>query len=114
MEELMVRHGVCDLPLTEVNKEQAVHSVIMGEVLLSRTKALDAIIAGMNVINLGSFVRTRPSLRSILFPTPSEIDIDIGFLKKKMVLDSQLDTDKKKNAYHWFMTFVEECKKPLG
>ena len=101
LEELMVWHGFSDLPLTDANTESAVHSVIVGEDLVSRTKALNAVTEGMNTISLGCLARSNPCLRGILFPTPHGMNIDVGLLKERMALDpsTELDTEEKKRTY---------------
>lgn len=36
VEELMVRHGLTDIPLTDLNKEKAVNDLFVAEILKSR------------------------------------------------------------------------------
>lgn len=37
----MVRHGLIDIPITELNKEKAVQDLIVSEGLVTRVLALD-------------------------------------------------------------------------
>ena len=59
MEELMVRHGLTDLPLTDENKDKAVQDIIVGEVLVTRTTPLDSIFCGLNAVRVGSLLISR-------------------------------------------------------
>ena len=60
IEELMVRHGLKDLPLKDANKDKAVQDIIFGEVIVTRTTALDSIFRGLNVIGVGNLLRAKP------------------------------------------------------
>ena len=52
VEELMVRHGLCDIPLTDLNKDKAVNDLLVAEVIITRTLALDRFFAGLIVLAL--------------------------------------------------------------
>lgn len=112
----MVRHGCTDLPLTDKNKDKAVQDILLGEVLVSRKTALDAIVEGMNTINLAKLVKTNPSVGHLVFPTKEQVEIDVEILKKKIRLEQtqQIDTEEKQKAYDWFLKFVSEWNKPRG
>lgn len=43
IEEQLVRHGLTDVPLTDLNKEKAVNDLLIAEVLVTRTLALDTL-----------------------------------------------------------------------
>ena len=47
VEELLVRHGLTDaVPLSDVNKEKAIKDLLVAEVLVTRTIALDSFFRG--------------------------------------------------------------------
>ena len=52
VEELMVRHGLSDIPLTDLNKDKAVNDLLVAEVIITRTLALDRFFAGLNCLGL--------------------------------------------------------------
>ena len=105
----MVRHGLCDLPLTDQNKEKAVQDVV-AEVLTTRTAALDAIFTGMNTCNLGTLMRSNPSVASIVFPSLEDAEADVELMKARFkgIDSSDFDTNEKRNAVQWFLDFLEE------
>ena len=41
VEELIVRHGLSDIPLTELNKEKDVNDLLVAEVIITHTLVLD-------------------------------------------------------------------------
>ena len=53
VEEVMVRHGLTDVPITDLNKEKAVNDLMVAEVLITRTLALDTFFRGLNCLGLG-------------------------------------------------------------
>lgn len=116
IESLMVRHGLSDLPLTDQNKEKAVQDIIVAEVLTTRTAALDAIFTGMNTCDLGTLMRSNPSVASIVFPSPEDVEVDVKLMKARFKgIDSfDFDTNEKRNAVQWFLDFLEEADKESG
>lgn len=116
IEELMVRHGFTDLPLNDANKDKAFQDIIFGEVIVTRTAALDSIFRGLNVIGVGSLLRVKPSISKFLFPTLEDVDVDITVMKSKFRLSpsEEKDTTEKTNAFDWFFQFLDECDKLTG
>lgn len=116
IEELMVRHGFTDLPLNDANKDKAFQDIIFGEVIVTRTAALDSIFRGLNVIGVGSLLRVKPSISKFLFPTLEDVDVDITVMKSKFQLSpsAEKDTTEKTNAFDWFFQFLDECDKLTG
>ena len=41
VEELMVRHGLSDIPLTDLNEEKDVNDLVVAEVIITHTLVLD-------------------------------------------------------------------------
>lgn len=85
----MVRHGLKDLPLKDANKDKAVQDIIFGEVIVTRTTALDSIFRGLNVIGVGNLLRAKPSISKFLFPTPEDGNVDITVMRSKFRYESQ-------------------------
>ena len=46
IEEQMIRHGLTDVPLTDINKDKAVNDILIADVLVTRTLALDTLFKG--------------------------------------------------------------------
>jgi len=112
----MVRHGCTDIPLSDKNMVKSVQDVMVGEVLVSRVTALDAIFWGMNTIQLGQLLRAKPAVSQHVFPSPEQVSVDVEILKNKMTLGvlEKVNDEKKKNAYDWFLRFTSEYKEPRG
>lgn len=112
----MVRHGCTDIPLSDRNVVKSVQDVMVGEVLVSRLMALDAILLGMNTIRLGHLLHAKPAVQCYVFPSPEKVLIDAETLKNKMTLGmlEKFDNEKKKNAYEWFLRFTSEYSEPRG
>ena len=113
IEELMVRHGLTDLPLKDANKDKAVQDIIFGEVIVTRTTALDSIFRGLNVIGVGNLLRAKPSISKFLFPTPEDVNVDITVMRSKFHLSPSAEKDITEtiNAFDWFFQFLDECDK---
>ena len=112
----MVRHGLSDLPLTDQNKEKAVQDIIVAEVLTTRTAALDAIFTGMDTCDLGTLMRSNPSVASVVFPSLEDAEVDVKLMKARFkgINSVDFDSDEKRNAVQWFLDFLEEADKELG
>ena len=66
----MVRRGSTDIPITDKNVVKSVQDIMVGEVLVSRLMALDAIVLEMNAIHLGDLLRAEAlcfPIRSVMF-----------------------------------------------
>lgn len=116
IEEAMVRHGCTDIPLSDKNMVKSVQDGMVGEVLVSRVTALDAIFQGMNAIQLGQLLCAKPTVSQHVFPSPEQVSVDAETLKNKMTLGvlEKVDDEKKKNAYDWFLRFTSEYREPRG
>lgn len=112
----MVRHGCTDIPLSDKNMVKSVQDGMVGEVLVSRVTALDAIFLGMNAIQLGQLLCAKPTVSQHVFPSPEQVSVDAETLKNKMTLGvlEKVDDKKKKNAYDWFLRFTSEYREPRG
>ena len=62
IEEAMVRRGSTDIPITDKNVVKSVQDIMVGEVPVSRLMALDAIVLGINAIQLGDILRAKPTV----------------------------------------------------
>lgn len=108
----MVRHGLTDVPLDNLNKDKAVNDLLVAEVLITRTLALNRFYEGLNCLGLGSLMRKYPVIRSIVFPTPDKVDIDPDTLKRKLqVAKAQTEESHKEGqqSWDWFLQFIEEA-----
>ena len=82
VEELLVRHGLTDaVPLSDVNKEKAIKDLLVAEVLVTRTIALDSFFRGLNTLGLGDLLRKHPSITKFVFPSMEEASVDMDILK---------------------------------
>ena len=115
IEELMVWHGFTNLPLRDENKDKGVQG-IFGEVIVTRTTALDAIFHGLNVLAVGNLLRVNPSICKFLFPTIEDAVVDITVMKSKFQLSpsAEKDTTEKINAFDWFFRVLDDCSKLTG
>ena len=52
IEDQMIRHGLTDVPLTDINKDKAVNDLMVAEVLVTRTLALDTLFKGQYVYKI--------------------------------------------------------------
>lgn len=58
VEDLLVKHRLSDaVPLTNLNKDIAIHDLLVAEVLVTRTVALDTIFKGLNCLGLSNLLR---------------------------------------------------------
>lgn len=112
----MVRHGLIDIPITELNKEKAVQDLIVSEVLVTRVLALDQVFQGMNSLGLGDLFWKYPQLSRNLFPTLEDHEIDPILVEGKLHLSHEKDVenDAKRQGWEWFMQFVQESFVLIG
>ena len=112
----MVRHGCTDLPLTDRNKEKAIQDVMVGEVLTTRTAALDAFFSGLNALGLGAFLRANNCMASIVFPAVEDVHVDVDLMEARFekVPQELLETEEQSNAYNWFFSFLRESDGEIG
>ncbi len=84
IEGLLVKHGLTDVPLTDINKEKALQDLLVAEVLVTRTAALDSFFRGLNVLGLGNLLRKYPFIQEVVLPSLKQATIDIHFLKSRL------------------------------
>lgn len=75
VEEMMVRHGLTDVPITDLNKEKPVNDLMVAEVLITRTLALDTFLRGLNCLGLGNLLRKYPIIKDIVFPSLDKVEL---------------------------------------
>ena len=100
------------MPLTDVNKEKAIEDLLVAEVLVTRTLALDTFFKGLNTLGLGDLLRRYPSIVNDIFPSQEEISVDVEIVKAKLNEAKQrcLSTsDEVELAWKWFLEFVDEA-----
>ena len=116
IEEAMVRRGCTDIPITDKNAVKYVQDIMVGEVLVSRPMALDAIVLEMNAIHLGDLLRAKPTVQRYVFPSPEQLLADAETLKNKMSHGGleKVDNEMKMNAFQWFLRVASEYKEPRG
>ena len=110
VEELMVRHGLIDVPVTDLNKEKAINDLLVAEVLITRTLALDTFFRGLNCLGLGDLLRKYPVIKDLVFPSPDKVEIDPKTLKSKFLQAKGQTTESCKEdeqSWKWFLQFVE-------
>lgn len=108
----MVRHGLTDVPITDLNKEKAVNDLLLAEVLIARTLALDTFFRGLNCLGLGDLLRKYPVIKDIVFPSPDKVEIDPETLKSKFLQAKGQAAENSKEdeqSWNWFLQFVEEA-----
>ena len=79
IEDLMVKHGLSDVPLTDVNKEKDIQDLLVAEVLVTRVAALDSFFNGLNVLGLGNLLRNFPFIQETILPSLEQATIDVSF-----------------------------------
>ena len=84
VEEITVRHGLSDIPLTDLNKEKDVNDLLVAEVIITHTLALDRFFAGLNCLGLGDLLRMYPVIKNVIFPSPDQVRVDPETLKRKL------------------------------
>jgi len=112
VEELMVRHGLTDVPITDLNKEKAVSDLLVAEALITRTLALDRFCKGLNCLGLGDLLRKYPVIKNTVFPTPDNVVVDPETLKRKLQHAKEQATESHKEdeqSWDWFLQFIEEA-----
>ena len=111
IEELLVRHGLNYIPLTDINKEDAVKDLLIAEVLVTRTAALDSFFHGLNALGLGNLLCSNTSLSRIIFPSPEDATVDVQILKSKLLeahVCREGDEEAVVNAWQWFLKYVDD------
>lgn len=110
VEEIMVRHGLADIPLTNVNKDKAILDLLVADIVVTRTHALNMSFKGLNAISIGDFLRPFPEMSKNVGPEPDKVIVDLYVIKQNFTFDDDaaLDTNAKKTAHKWFFRFLDE------
>lgn len=118
IEELLVRHGLTDaVPLSDVNKEKAINDLLVAEVLVTRTIALDSFFQGLNALGLGDLIRKHPSITPFVFPTMEEVSVDMDMLKTKLIKAHprhHIVGEVQAQAWEWFLEYVKNTSSDVG
>lgn len=117
----MVRHGLVDIPITSLNKNKAVNDLLLAEVVITRTLALESFFKGINCLGLGDLMRKYPVITRVVFPSIADSVIDpevllnrLEELRKKNRI--KVNGEKEEQAWQWFTRFIGEvgsCKGEL-
>ena len=73
-----------DIPLTDVNKEKAIQDLLVAEVLVTRTAALDSFFTSLNALGLGKLLRKYPIFQEVVLPSLKQATINIDYLKTQL------------------------------
>ena len=122
IEDLLVKHGLSDVvPLTNLNKEKAIHDLLVAEVLVTRTVALDSFFKGLNCLGLGNLLCKHQSIASYVLPSTKEVAIDPEIFKGQLFKGKESNNDgdtcestEKKQSWEWFLQFVDDAASLKG
>ena len=118
VEELLVRHGLTDaVPLSGVNKEKAIKDLLVAEVLVTRTVALDSFFRGLNALGLGDLLRKHPSITEFVFPSIEEASVDIDILKSMLLQAHPIQEivgEAQAQSWEWFLEYVNNSSSDVG
>lgn len=125
VEGLLVKHGLTDIPLTDINKEKALQDLLVAEVLVTRTAALDSFFRGLNALGLGNLLRKYPIFQEVVLPSLEQATIDIDYLKsrlneamKKHVAEREnISSDQvaaEEKTWEYLMRFLDEASNLTG
>ncbi|XP_028412586.1 uncharacterized protein LOC114535481 [Dendronephthya gigantea] len=124
VEGLLVKHGLTDVSLTDKNKEKAVKDLLVAEVLVTRTAALDSMFRGLNHLGLGNLLRQYPIFKEVVLPSIEEAVVDVELLKRKLSdamkkhrNSRDLNSDDAANedkTCEWLMKFLDEVSDLFG
>ena len=122
IEDLLVKHGLSDfVPLTNLNKEKAIHDLLVAEVLVTRTVALDSFFKGLNCLGIGNLLRKHQSIASYVLPSTKEVAIDPEIFKGQLLKGKESNNDgdtcestEKKQSWEWFLQFVDDAASLKG
>ena len=110
-----MKHGLTDVvPLTDVNKAKAIKDLLIAEVLITRTLALDSFFKGLNVHGLGDLLRKHPGVVCYVLPTKEEATVDVEVFKGKLVFCDENPNDEETQTKRWLLQFVEEASHIKG
>ncbi|XP_068697998.1 uncharacterized protein [Montipora foliosa] len=112
LEDILVKHGLKDVvPLTDVNKAKAIKDLLIAEVLITRTLALDSFFKGLNVHGLGDLFRKHPGVVSYVLPTKEEASVGVELFKGKLVFCDEDLNDEEVQTRMWLLQFIEETSR---
>ena len=122
VEDLLVKHGISDaIPLTNVNKEKAMQDLLVAEVLITRTVALDSFFKGLNFLGLGDLLRKYQSITCYVIPSKEEVAIDHEVLKARFQQGkadcsngNESGGEEQTRSWEWFLKFIDEAASIQG
>ena len=60
LEEMIVTHGLSDVPLTNLNKDKAIKDLLIAGVLITRTLAMDSFFKGLGCLGIRENTACKP------------------------------------------------------
>ena len=116
----MVKHGLTDIPLTDINKEKAIQDLLVAEVLVTKTAALDSFFTGLNALGLRKLLRKYPIIQEVVLPSLKQATIDVDYVKTQLkkamekhvteregVSSDQVEAEEK--TWEYLMRFLDEA-----
>lgn len=112
----MVRHGLTDIPISNLNKDKGINDLLVAEVVITRTLALDSFFRGLNCLGLGDLLHKYPVIARLVFPSPADVVVDPEMILQKLEHAKRQIKEcgkKEEQAWQWFLRFIKEegrCK----
>ena len=69
--------SLTDIPLTNLNKVKAVLDLLVADIVVTKTYALDRFFKGLNATGIGSLLRQFPALPTVILPSPTDVNVDL-------------------------------------
>ena len=113
LEEKIVAHGLQEIPLTSLNKDKAVEDILIAEVLVTRTLAIDHFVKGLNHLGLGRLLQQHPNLAKEVLPSTKDVEINPTEVKAKFKHEAE-KSELEERVISWFMSFIEESSSLQG
>ena len=96
---MLVKHGLTDIPLTDVNKERAIQDLLVAEVLVTRTAALDLFFTSLNALGLGKLLIKYPIIQEVVLQSLKQAPIDIDYLKTQLNKAMKKHVTQRENIF---------------
>ena len=104
-------HWAKDCLITKRTKDALCNHLIFNELIESRRMEMDDIKKGLNVLNFHDVVKRFPDVLRPMFVADEEQKFDGSDLLKMMHLEKESDDFAKKQAWEWFVAFLNANEK---
>lgn len=113
---LMGESGVSAAILTVNIVAQVAYEIMVYQVLYKRTKELQEIRKGLDVLQLATLLNSHPKLSSLMFPTVDEASIDVHLLRGRVTKHATtVENTKNITAYNFLLDYFDNvCKRTDG